>query len=411
MTRLCRILSPVAAIALLAAPSAARTAGAPTIVLIGGERQGADQGQHDFPNGVIKLERLIKASPDFAKLNPVIRTYPGGFPRDPAEIDDASVVVLYQAPQGENRDGGSLFSPAARGQMDRLAARGVGLVALHQAMTVADAGQAAATQNWLGASRAAGGGWSIEIAPVAVVGEAHPVAKGVGDFDHLDEYYAAIDFRAAGVTPILSARAHVQYQGGAPVYEDARPGVAAWAYERPGGGRSFGFAGGHFLAFLDQPQVRRMVLNAILWSSGNTVPDGGVTAALPEAPAPGVAPPPEPQLIVRAGSEVTVEKTPWGQLEWFAHRSLGNASHLTTGRATIRPGDANPPHWHPNCDEVLYVVQGRIMHRVGDKEYEMRAGDTVMIPEGTIHNARNIGTEDAVLMVSFNSADRVAIGE
>jgi oxalate decarboxylase/phosphoglucose isomerase-like protein (cupin superfamily) len=41
----------------------------------------------------------------------------------------------------------------------------------------------------------------------------------------------------------------------------------------------------------------------------------------------------------------------------------------------------------------------------------MRTGDTVVIPEGTVHNARNIGTEDAVLMVSFNSADRVAIGE
>lgn len=51
------------------------------------------------------------------------------------------------------------------------------------------------------------------------------------------------------------------------------------------------------------------------------------------------------------------------------------------------------------------------MHRVGDKEYEMRAGDTVTIPEGTLHNARNIGTEDAILEVSFSSADRVAIGE
>jgi len=27
------------------------------------------------------------------------------------------------------------------------------------------------------------------------------------------------------------------------------------------------------------------------------------------------------------------------------------------------------------------------------------------------HNARNIGTEDAVLDVTFSSADRVAIGE
>jgi quercetin dioxygenase-like cupin family protein len=84
---------------------------------------------------------------------------------------------------------------------------------------------------------------------------------------------------------------------------------------------------------------------------------------------------------------------------------------MTVGQATISPGKFNPPHWHPNCDEILHVVSGHIMHRVGDKEYEMHAGDTVVIPQGTIHNARNIGNKDAVLMVSFNSADRVAIGE
>ena len=51
------------------------------------------------------------------------------------------------------------------------------------------------------------------------------------------------------------------------------------------------------------------------------------------------------------------------------------------------------------------------MNRVGDREYEMRAGDTVTIPEGTWHNARNIGPEDAVLSISYNSADRISMGE
>jgi mannose-6-phosphate isomerase-like protein (cupin superfamily) len=48
---------------------------------------------------------------------------------------------------------------------------------------------------------------------------------------------------------------------------------------------------------------------------------------------------------------------------------------------------------------------------VGNQQFEMRAGDTVTIPEGTLHNARNIGTEDAVLQISYSSADRIAIGE
>ncbi len=51
------------------------------------------------------------------------------------------------------------------------------------------------------------------------------------------------------------------------------------------------------------------------------------------------------------------------------------------------------------------------MNRVGDKVYEMQAGDTVTIPENTPHNARNIGTDDALLSIAYSSPDRISIGE
>ena len=41
----------------------------------------------------------------------------------------------------------------------------------------------------------------------------------------------------------------------------------------------------------------------------------------------------------------------------------------------------------------------------------MGPGDTVSIPTGTVHNARNIGTEPAVLMVAFSTPDRQVVGE
>ncbi len=115
--------------------------------------------------------------------------------------------------------------------------------------------------------------------------------------------------------------------------------------------------------------------------------------------------------MVLPRAEALVEPQPWGKLEWFASRALGNSTSMTVGMATISAGKENPLHRHPNCDEILHVLQGHIMNRVGDKEYEMQAGDTVTIPEGTPHNARNIGTEDAVLSISYSSPDRIAIGE
>lgn len=379
-----------------AAPASAAAPGQPVIVLVGDRMPSYPDGEHDWPDGVLKINRLIQASPEFAALKPAVKVYPAGFPADLSELDDASVVVLYMGV----KDGASpLEAPALTQKMDALMARGVGLVALHQAFTVSQQGAASFTR-WLGGARIGMADRTTEIAPVSVV-PGHPVANGLSAFNYLDEFYPTIDFgNGAGHTPVLTARLHTQFRGSAVFEEPAQQKVIGWAHERAGGGRSFGYTGLHYLGALDNPNVRKMILNAIMWTSGGEVPSAGVTTTLPEAQ----------RVIVRA-SEAQNEPVPWGKLVWFASRPLGNSTTMTVGQATVSVGTQNPPHWHPNTDEVLYVLQGHIMHRVGDQEYEMRAGDTVSIPAGTIHNARNIGTEDAVLMVSFNSADRYSMGE
>ena len=84
---------------------------------------------------------------------------------------------------------------------------------------------------------------------------------------------------------------------------------------------------------------------------------------------------------------------------------------MTTGLATIKPGQANPRHFHPNCDEILHVISGKIRHTMNEVTIEMNPGDTVTIPSGTLHNATNIGHDDAVLSISFSSANRETVGE
>lgn len=106
-----------------------------------------------------------------------------------------------------------------------------------------------------------------------------------------------------------------------------------------------------------------------------------------------------------------VEEHPWGHLEWIVSGRIGNSTELTVGKCFISPGEQNPPHYHPNCDEVLHVLQGTISHRLGDEFIEMSAGDTISIPTGVLHNARNIGTDEAIFVICFSSADRQAVGE
>jgi len=105
------------------------------------------------------------------------------------------------------------------------------------------------------------------------------------------------------------------------------------------------------------------------------------------------------------------ESFEWGELTWYAGARLGNSDALTVGQCRIKPGQANPRHYHPNCEEILYVVQGEILHTMGDESLPMHAGDTIVIPVNLMHNARNVGDEEAVLFITFSPANRETIGE
>ncbi len=182
--------------------------------------------------------------------------------------------------------------------------------------------------------------------------------------------------------------------------------TVAWVYERADGGRAFAFTGGHYLAALDQPSVRKMILNAIAWTARIEVPFEGIRSQYPDAAKEAVG-----EAVVTRAANAQVIPQPWGKLTWYVSGELGNSETMTVGEAVIKPGQQNPRHYHPNCDEVLHVVRGRILHTMGTQQAEMTAGDTVSIPMGVRHNARNIGTEDAVLAISFSSAHRQVIGE
>lgn len=119
---------------------------------------------------------------------------------------------------------------------------------------------------------------------------------------------------------------------------------------------------------------------------------------------------PEPVLI--KGANLEYVDADWGQLTWFANDQLGNTDYLTLGRCIIYPNQANPRHHHPNCDEILTVIQGKIRHTwMNGEDVEMSVGDTITIPTGMVHQARNVGAENAVLVIAFTAANRQTIGE
>lgn len=78
-------------------------------------------------------------------------------------------------------------------------------------------------------------------------------------------------------------------------------------------------------------------------------------------------------------------------------------------RATYQPGSALPPaHLHPQQDERFTVEQGEMWCLVDGVETTLRAGDTIDIPAGSVHQMRNPGAVSAVVTWQTRPALRTA---
>ncbi len=114
------------------------------------------------------------------------------------------------------------------------------------------------------------------------------------------------------------------------------------------------------------------------------------------------------EILCRTNAESDADKvvTKWGSLTWLASNDLGNCQEMTLGRVVIKKGMKNPRHTHGNCVEILYLLKGKLEHTLEDKSVVMNPGDTLIAPAGLMHNAINIGDEDADMMVIYSDGSR-----
>ncbi|MBX7173894.1 MAG: quercetin 2,3-dioxygenase [Pyrinomonadaceae bacterium] len=66
----------------------------------------------------------------------------------------------------------------------------------------------------------------------------------------------------------------------------------------------------------------------------------------------------------------------------------------------VAPQDGPPPHIHNHEDEVFYVVEGEFEILIGEKTIVAKKGDLAIVPRGTVHAFRNIGTENAKFWIT-----------
>jgi quercetin dioxygenase-like cupin family protein len=70
-------------------------------------------------------------------------------------------------------------------------------------------------------------------------------------------------------------------------------------------------------------------------------------------------------------------------------------------RVDFGPGAAFGRHRHPG-EEIAYVIEGSLEYEVeGRPTVTLSAGDVLFIPAGTIHAARNVGSDNGAELATY----------
>ncbi len=256
------------------------------IVMIAG-KPSHGPGEHEHRAGLLLFQKCLA---DFPGIQ--VEVYSNGWPSDSAVFKGAAAVVIYS-------DGGG-GHPALQDdhlqQLGALMKQGVGLACIHYAVEpTLEKGQREFL-DWIGGcfeiNRSVNPVWTADFKTLPD----HPIARGVKPFKQKDEWYFNMRFREGmkGVAPILMAvptpdtmsRADGPHEGNPGVRAAVQRGerqVVAWASERPDGGRGFGFTGGHYHRNWGDDNMRKVVLNGILWVAKVEVPPDGVNSTVTTA--------------------------------------------------------------------------------------------------------------------------------
>ena len=70
-------------------------------------------------------------------------------------------------------------------------------------------------------------------------------------------------------------------------------------------------------------------------------------------------------------------------------------------RVDLAPGVAFPSHSHPG-EEIAYVLSGSLEYQfAGKSPVTLKAGESLFIPAGTVHSAKNVGTTSASELATY----------
>jgi quercetin dioxygenase-like cupin family protein len=109
---------------------------------------------------------------------------------------------------------------------------------------------------------------------------------------------------------------------------------------------------------------------------------------------------------VRRAVGAAAEATDFGSVHWAVREGHPAGAEQTIGLAIFNAGKSNVEHIHPNCEEVVYVLDGEVEHTLGDQRTILRAGDLIVVPRNVPHRLINTTGAACKTYIVFSSPDR-----
>lgn len=237
------------------------------ILLIGQGPDGHPVSTHEYRAGTTLLAKLLSRHP---QIQTIVVSADGEWADGPTLLENADAAVLFVS------EGAKWIQarPERLAAFQALAKRKGGLVCLHWCMGAKDAENIPRFVELFGGCH---GGPDRRYKVISLKPEldntTHPILRGVTPVEVHEEFYFKLKLPASLDKHVPLVKVNI----------DGESYPVAWAWERPDGGRSFGFSGFHFHDNWKHESYRRLATQAVLWSCNRDIPAAGADVSVTDA--------------------------------------------------------------------------------------------------------------------------------
>lgn len=84
----------------------------------------------------------------------------------------------------------------------------------------------------------------------------------------------------------------------------------------------------------------------------------------------------------------------------LAGPTLGNMQKHSVVYVEIDPGKSNKKHYHPQVEEIYYILSGQAQITLNDETSLLQSGQLVTIPTGTVHKIVNLSKDTKLCFIA-----------